>query len=127
MKVRNDPLTAPLPLLGGVVQAQRLVVPPQVVMGLRSWRHACRLAWRLRNPRITQRTFAELTGCYPSHVSDYFSLHAHRRELPAAKAGIACQVLGNTVLVQWLAQDARVTLLEEMQAERSAVRERRAA
>lgn len=120
MKRFNDPYTAPLPLLGGVVQAQRLVVPPQVVMGIKSWRHACRLAWRLRSPRITQRTFAELTGCYPSHVSDYFSLHAHRRELPAAKAGAACLVLGNTVLVQWLAQEAQVTLLEEMQATRRA-------
>ena len=127
MKSRNDALTAPLPLMGGVVQAQRLVVPPQVVMGLKDWRHACRLAWKLRSPRITQRTFAELTGCYPSHVSDYFSVHAHRRELPAAKAGVACQVLGNTVLAQWLAQDAHVTLLEEMQAERSAVFLRRAA
>ena len=48
-----------LPLLGGVVQAQRLVVPPEVVMGLKSYRHACRLAWKLRHPRITQRTLAE--------------------------------------------------------------------
>jgi hypothetical protein len=120
MKVAYDPLTLPLPLFGGVVQAQRLVVPPQVVMGIKSWRHACRLAWKLRHPRITQRTFAELSGCYASHVSDYFSVHAHRRELPAAKAGMACLVLGNTVMVQWLAQEAHVTLLEEMQATRRA-------
>lgn len=111
-----DGRTLALPLLGGVVQAQRLVVPPEVVMGLRSWRHACRLAWRLRSPRITLRTFAELTGCYVSHCSDYFSAHDNRRELPARLAGMACQVLGNTVLVQWLAQESRVTLLEEMQA-----------
>ena len=101
--------------MGGVVQPQRLVVPPEVVMGLKSWRHACRLAWRLRSPRITLRTFAELTGSYVSHSSDYFCQHPGRRELPARKAGIACQILGNTVLVQWLAQEARVTLLEELQ------------
>lgn len=112
----------PLPLMGGVVQAQRLVVPPEVVMGIKSWRHACRLAWKLRNPRISQRTFCELTGCYASHVSDYFSVHAHRRELPAQRAGLACQVLGNTVLIQYLAQEARVTLLEEMQAASLALR-----
>jgi hypothetical protein len=94
-----------------------------VVMGLRSWRHACRLAWKLRNPRITLRTFAELTESYVSHCSDYFSGHDARRELPARKAGIACLVLGNTVLVQWLAQESRVTLMEELQAQR----ERRAA
>lgn len=108
--------TLPLPLMGGVVRPQRLVVPPEVVMGLKSWRHACRLAWRLRNPRITLRTFAELTDSYVSHCSDYFSVHDNRRELPARKAGVACLVLGNTVLVQWLAQESRVTLLEELQA-----------
>lgn len=111
-----------LPLLGGVVQAQRLVVPPAVVMRLKSWRQACRLTWRLRSPRITQRTFAELSGCYTSHVSDYFSVHEQRRQLPAEKAGAACLVLGNTVLIQYLAQAAQVTLLEEMQAASLAAR-----
>lgn len=115
-----DEHTLPLPLMGGVVQAQRLVVPPQVVMGLRSYRHACRLAWKLRNPRTTQRTLAELAGLYPSHVSDYFSIHADRRELPAKHVGTVCTVLGNTVIVQWLAQQGKVTLLEEMQAQRRA-------
>ena len=106
-----------LPLLGGVVHAQRLVVPPEVVMGLKSYRHACRLAWKLRHPRITQRTLAELAGLYPSHVSDYFSVRDDRRELPARHAGPVCLlVLGNTVIVQWLAQSGQVTLLEEMQA-----------
>jgi hypothetical protein len=118
MKVLHDPHTLALPLFGGVVQAQRLVVPPEVIMGIRSWRHACRLAWKLRHPRITQRTFAELTGCYASHVTDYFSVRDDRRKLPAEKAGVACLVLGNTVLIQWLAQEARVTLIEEMQAAR---------
>jgi hypothetical protein len=110
----------PLPLVGGVVQAQRLVVPPDLVMRITSWRMACRLAWKLRSPRITQRTFAELTGCYPSHVSDYFSVHDKPRELAASKAGIACAVLGNTVLIQYLAQTCLVTVLEEMQATRRA-------
>jgi hypothetical protein len=115
-----DRHTLPLPLFGGVVQAQRLVVPPEVIMGVKSYRHACRLAWKLRNPRITQRTFAELSGCYTSHVRDYFSVHSNRRELPAKHVGQTCLVLGNTVIAQWLAQECRVTLLEEMQAERQA-------
>ena len=113
----DDPRTQPLPLMGGVVQAQRLVVPPQVVMGIKSYRHACRLAWKLRNPRITQRTLA---GLYSSHVSDYFCVHTNRRELPAKHVGAVCLVLGNTVIAQWLAQAAQVTLLEEMQATRRA-------
>lgn len=107
--------TLPLPLVGGVVQAQRLVVPPELVMGLKSWRHACRMAWKLRRTRLTQRQFGELTGCYQPHVSDYFSVHDKKRSLPADKAGVACQVLGNTVLIQYLAQEARVTVLEEVQ------------
>lgn len=113
-----DGHTLPLPLLGGVVQPQRLVVPPEVVMGLRSYRHACRLAWKLRNPRITQRTLAEAAGLYPSHVSDYFSLHDGRRELPARHVGAVCAVLGNTVIAQYMAQCSAVTLLEELQASR---------
>jgi len=115
-----DRHTLPLPLGLVEVRARRLVLPAAAVMGLKSWRRACRLAWKLRNPRITQRTFAELTGCYASHVSDYFSIHADRRELPARHVGAACAVLGNTVLIQYLAQQGAVTLLEEIQVARSA-------
>jgi hypothetical protein len=101
MKLRDEH-TLPLPLLGGVVQAQRLVVPPEVVRGIKSWRHACRLAWKLRHPRITQRTLAEgVPGLYQSHVSDYFSTQAHRRELPAkqvAPAHGAGRAAGGTCL-----------------------------
>lgn len=118
MKFRDEH-TRELPLFGGVVQAQRLVVPPEVVMGLKTYRHACRLAWKLRHPRITQRTLAELAGLYPSHVSDYFSVHDHRRELPAKHIGQTEAVLGNTVISQWVAQQSHLTVLEEMQAGRS--------
>lgn len=113
-----DQDTLPLPLLGGVVQPQRLVVPPEIVMGVKSYRHACRMAWKLRNPRITQRTLAELAGLYPSHVSDYFSVHAHRREMPAKCIAAAERVLGNTLISQYLAQQSMLTVLEEMQVER---------
>lgn len=115
MKVRNDDLTLPLPLLGGVVQAQRLVLPPEVVMGVQSYRHACRMAWKLRSPRITQRTLAELAGLYASHVTDYFSPRPERRELPAKHVAAVERVIGNTLISQWLAQQARLTVLEEMQ------------
>lgn len=119
MKLFNEP-TLPLPLLGGLVQPQRLVVPPAVVMQLRSFRHACRLAWKLRNPRITQRTLAELAGLYPSHVSDYFCVHEQRRELPARHVAAVERVLGNTVISQWLTQQSGLTVLEEMQVSRRA-------
>ena len=114
--------TLPLPLGPVAVRPRSLVVPPQIIMRLTSWRQACRMAWKLRHPRITQRTFAELSGCYAPHVSDYFSVHDNKREMPARHAGIACRVLGNKVLVQYLAQECKVTLLEEMQAASAALR-----
>lgn len=126
MKSRNDDHTLPLPLVGGVVQAQRLVLPPEVVTALPSYRHACRMAWKLRSPRITQRTLAELAGLYASHVTDYFSPRVERRELPAKHVAAVERVIGNTLISQWLAQQARLTVLEEMQ-QAQLRRERRAA
>lgn len=109
-----------LPLMGGVVQPQRFVVPTEVIASLPTWRHACRLAWKLRQPRnLTQRTVAELVGLYASHVSDYFSRHANRRELPAKYVAAVERVLGNAVMSQWLAHQAELTVLEELQATRS--------
>lgn len=122
MKVLDD-YTLDLPLMGGVVQAQRLVVPPQIVMRVRTYRQACRLAWKLRALRnLTQRTLAEHAGLYSSHVSDYFSLHENRRELPARHIAAVERVLGNTVISQWLVQQSRLTVLEEMQAHAEAQR-----
>jgi hypothetical protein len=115
----HDDRTLPLPLLGGVVQRQHLVVPPEVVMSLKSWRHACRLAWKLRHPRITQRVLAELVpGLYQSHVSDYFAVRADRREMPAKHVGSVEAVIGNSVMTQWLCQQGKLTPLEEMQVAR---------
>jgi hypothetical protein len=114
----EEQLKLPLGLVA--VQPRCLVVPHQLVARITSWRQACRLAWRLRQTRISYRTFAQLTGTYAPHVSDYFSVHDNRRELPARYAGVACDALGNKVLAQYLAQVCKVTLLEEMQAARRA-------
>lgn len=118
-----DSHQAQLALLGGMVQAQRLVVPAQVVMGIRSYRHACRLAWKLRTVRnLTRRSLAEQTSLYTSHISDYFSVHDHRRELPARHIADVERVLGNPVISQWVAQQSKLTVLEEMQADRATLR-----
>jgi hypothetical protein len=117
----SDELTRSLPLMGGVIQAQRLVVPPEVVMRITSYRQACRLAWKLRYPKnLTQRTLAELAGLYAPHVSNYFSVQEHKRELPARHIAAVEAVLGNTVISQYLAQQAKLTVLEEMQVARRA-------
>lgn len=123
MRSRYDDLTVPLALLGGAIQAQRLVVPAQVIDGLRSYRQACRLAWKLRRVRnLTQRDLAAQAGLYTSHCSDYFSLHEGRRELPAKKVGLVEAVLGNTVISQWLARQSQLTVLEELRADHDQVR-----
>lgn len=120
MKVSYDEQTIPLPLIGGVIQEQRLVVPPEAVMSIRSYRHACRLAWKLRAVRnLQRRTLAEACGLYASHVSDYFSLNESKRELPARHIAAVERVLGNTVISQWVAQQSKLTVLEEMQAQRN--------
>lgn len=118
---KTDRYTLDLPLVGGVIQAQRLVVPPEVVMTVATYRHACRLAWKLRAVRnLTKRTLAEYTGCYPSHITDYFSVNDTKRELPARHIAAVEHVLGNTVISQWIAQQSKLTVLEEMQATRHA-------
>lgn len=110
-----------LPLLGGVVQAQRLVVPPSVTKTIESYRHACRLAWKLRRRRnLTKRSLAEEAGLYAPHVTDYFSVKDGRRSLPAEAVALVEVVLGNTVISQYLAHRSKLTVLEELQALRKA-------
>ena len=116
-----DRHTRELPLLGGVVQAQRLVVPPEIIKNLPTYRHAVRLAWKLRAIKnLTQRSLAEQAGLYTSHVSNYFSVAEHKRELPAKYIAAVERVLGNAVISQWLAQQSNLTVLEELQAQRRA-------
>lgn len=121
MSFHNEKVQARLPLIGGVIQQQRLIVPSAVVTRITSYRQACRLAWKLRRVRnLSRRSLAERCGLYTSHVSDYFSVHTSRRELPARHIAIVEHHLCNTVISQWLAQQAQLTLLEEMQAVRRA-------
>ncbi len=116
----HDDQTMPLPLVGGVVQRQVLLVPHEVLRSLPTYRHACRLAWRLRVVRNLSRTALAqaVPGLYLSHVSDYFSAHAQRRELPARHVPDVERVLGNKVITQWLVHRGEGTLLEEVLADR---------
>lgn len=110
-----------LPLLGGVIECEPRAVPPEVIKALISYRQACRLAWKLRRVRnLTRRTLAELAGLHAPHVTDYFSVHENRRELPARCVAAVEVVLGNRVISQYLAAQSRLTVLEELQAMRRA-------
>lgn len=113
--------TYELPLFGGVVQAQRLVLPTQAINGILDYRHACRLAWKLRRIKgLTKRTLAELAGLHASHVSDYFSVKPCKRSLPAEYIADVERVLGNTAISQFQAAQSDLTVMEEAQANRRA-------
>ncbi|MGO4326755.1 XRE family transcriptional regulator [Cupriavidus sp. 2TAF22] len=111
-----------LRLLGGVVNGPAFL-PAEIIDGCASYRQAVRASWLHRRINaMTQRTLAERTECYASHVSDY--LHADdrstRRNLPAEKLNLWAAAVGNWGVQQWLMHQAKLTLMEEVIAARAA-------
>lgn len=101
-----------LPMLT-VYEGPRLV--DSVIVGaLPTYRSAVRKCWELRTrPGMTIRLLAYEAELYASHASDYISAHEGKRELPARHVNafeIAC---GNRAISQWLAAQARLTILEQ--------------
>lgn len=99
------------------------VAPMGVVVQARTYRQAVRLAWaRKRVHFATLRQLAAETGVPPQHVTDY--LHpddgATRRDLPAWRIPAFEVFVGNTIVSQWLAMQAQLTVLEELQASKVA-------
>lgn len=111
----------------GLPLMQRINGPSVVQAGLikriKSYREACRVAWQLRRIHyMTYRQLAAEAGLTYQHVGDYFNPDdkPSRRDLPGdAVSRVEC-VLGNTAISQWHAQNASLTVLEEMQATRGA-------
>lgn len=79
------------------------------------------MCWiKRQNKTMTQRTLAEMAGLYPSQVSDYLSDDDTRREMPAKYIPAFERVCGNTAISQWLAWQAKLTVMEEIQATHAA-------
>lgn len=97
------------------------VVPPTSINTVKSYREAVRLCWQLRRVRnMTQARLAEEAGLYAPHVTCYLHDGERQRDLPGqavARFEMAC---GNTAITQWMALQAKLTVLEEIQAERAA-------
>lgn len=97
------------------------VVPPSMVAQCKTYRDAVRLCWDLRRVRnMTQARLAEEAGLYAPHVSCYLHDGPRQRDLPGhALRGFewAC---GNTAVSQWHSLQAKLTVVEEMQALRAA-------
>lgn len=95
------------------------VAPEQWVRLAKTYREAVRIAWQLRRVHyMTRRQLAEEAKLYPQHVTDY--LHEDdkpsRRDLPAEAIPRFEASVGNTLVSQWLASHARLTVLEEITA-----------
>lgn len=97
--------------------------PAQIVRMAKTYRQAVRLC-RLISPRkLTPiRTLAADIGLTHQHASDYFHEDDKptRRSLPPERIRDVENYYGNTVISQWIASRSRLTVLEEVQAQRSA-------
>lgn len=97
------------------------VVHPDMVGRVQSYRDAVRMCFELRRVRgMNRKTVAEYAGIHTPHISDFLSDDASKRAMPAAYIQSFETACGNTCISQWVAMQARLTVIEEMQARRSA-------
>lgn len=118
---RLDFLQREFPLMGRLDGPS--VAPPQFVQMCRTYRDAVRMCWGLR--RIKKMSKAQLASeaeLYPQHVSDYLALDdkPRRRSLPGGDVRAFEAACGNTLITQWHAAQARLTVLEQLQTQRAA-------
>ena len=97
------------------------VVPADHIKACATYRDAVRLCWALRRIKaMTSLHLAEQAGLPANHRSDYLSDNEERRELPAKHIKAFEYVCGNTAISQWIAMNAKLTVIEEIQAQRIA-------
>lgn len=97
------------------------VVPAHLVAQCKTYREAVILCWNLRKVRnMTKRMLAERAGLYPPHVTQYLNANGkHLRDLPGQHVKAVEAACDNTAISQWHAMGARLSVLEELQAERA--------
>lgn len=102
------------------------VVPPDLVATCGTYREAVKLCWTLRRVRnMTKRQLAEEAGLYAPHVTCYIeegkrAKKAKPRDLPGYAVRGFEWACGNTAISQWHSLQAKLTVVEEMQAMRIA-------
>lgn len=99
------------------------VVPPSILKTARTYRAAVRLCWALRRAKgLRPIDLGRDHGFTRQHVTDYLNDDdlPTRRSLPPERISDFEDLCGNVAITQWLAQRARLTILEELQAERQA-------
>ena len=103
------------------------VVDRAYLKTIKTYRQAVRAAWALSRVKGTsqrklQRVLAESIDGHASHISDWLNVDDKptRRSLPAHLIPQFEAHVGNTLVSQWLAAQANLTVLEEMQVGRLA-------
>lgn len=99
------------------------IVPTRMLALAKTYRQAVRVCWQLRRAKgMTHRDLAKDFDFNRQHVSDYLNLDdaPTRRNLPPEQIASFEDVCGNSFITQWLAARQRLTVLEELQAERAA-------
>ena len=97
------------------------VLPDAYIAQCLTYRDAVRLCWSLRRVRLmTTLTLAETAG-FPTHLrSCFLSDDDTKRDLPAKYIRGFEMVAGNTAISQFIARQAKLTILEEFQARATA-------
>lgn len=97
------------------------LVDQQCLAVVKNYRNAVQTCWLMRKRRsMSMRALAEEAGLYASHVSDYLSDDASKRNLPADRIARFEEACGNRCITQWLTQQAQLTILETFVARRAA-------
>ena len=102
-------------------------VPHDQIMKAKNYREALQWCRQVSKRRVaSHRTIAEETGMRETHLSQYFNTSptsdsGHKyRCLPAEMIPVIEKFYGNTFISQWLAYQAGLTVLEEIQLARAA-------
>lgn len=104
------------PLLGRLDAPS--VAPEQWVRFAKTYRDVVRIAWQLRRVKHTKADMARQCGFYAQHISDWLAKDdkPSRRSLPGDRIPDFEDFVENTLVSQWLARHARLTVLEEITA-----------
>lgn len=105
------------PLLGRIDAPS--VAPEQWLRHAKTYRDVVRLAWTLRRAKGAKAAdMARQCGFHAQHISDWLAKDdkPSRRSLPANCIPEFEDYVGNTLISQWLASKAKLTVLEEITA-----------
>ena len=93
-------------------------VSAQIVHACKTYRQAVRLAARLSRAKLTPALIAAEIGGYKSHASDDLNKDDKpgRRNLPPHLIPAFEGLVGNTLVSQWIARQAGLTITQEMEA-----------